>query len=94
MIVSELIKKLETIENKEQIVYVVSNKQDSREQSFNHRSTRLQNIETFSGFEMGYEHMSGVFLQGEGKNSEKDLWEEEKRVALEETKNIDKWGKK
>jgi hypothetical protein len=24
---------------------------------------------------------------------EKDLWEEEKRVTLEETKNIDKWNK-
>tara|TARA_A100001391_G_C5067718_1_gene277575 strand:- start:1537 stop:1716 length:180 start_codon:yes stop_codon:yes gene_type:complete len=28
------------------------------------------------------------------KKSEKDLWEEERRLALEETKNIHKWGNK
>jgi hypothetical protein len=28
------------------------------------------------------------------KKSERDLWQEERRLALEETKNIHKWGKK
>ena len=67
MKVGQLLKKLEAIEDKEQMIYVVSAKQDSRKQSFNHRSTRLQNIEIFSGFDMEYEHMRGVFLQGEEK---------------------------
>ena len=29
-----------------------------------------------------------------GKKYERALWEEEKRLALEETKNIHKWGEK
>ena len=26
------------------------------------------------------------------KKAEREMWEEERRLALEETKNIDKWG--
>jgi len=28
------------------------------------------------------------------KKSEREMWEEERRLALEETKNIHKWGEK
>ena len=28
------------------------------------------------------------------KESEKEMWEKERRLALEETKNIQKWGRK
>lgn len=27
-----------------------------------------------------------------GRKAEREMWEEERRLALEETKNIDKWG--
>jgi hypothetical protein len=29
-----------------------------------------------------------------GKKAEREMWEEERRLALEETKNIHKWGEK
>ena len=56
----------------------------------------IEEYKTFSKLEIDWKHpktLRNVFIQKEGKNSERDLWEEERRLALEETKNIDKWGK-
>ena len=67
MTVSELIKELQTIENKNAIVYAVSGQEDYRKSSFNHRSTKVKFTHEFTGNDMGYEHMQGIFIEGENK---------------------------
>ena len=67
MTVSELIQELQTIENKNAIVYAVSGKEDYRKSSFNHRSTKVKSTHEFTGKDTGYEHMQGIFIEGETK---------------------------
>ena len=67
MTVSELIQELQTIENKNAIVYLVSGKEDYCKSSFNHRSTKVKSTHEFTGNDMGYEHMQGIFIEGETK---------------------------
>ena len=64
MTVEELIKELQAIKNKQLIVYGVCSKNDHRKNSFNHRSSKLNCVHEYTGNDMGYEHMKGIFLEG------------------------------
>ena len=64
MTINELITELQTIEDKDTIVYIVSGKKDYRKSSFNHRSTKVKAAHEFTGRDTGYEHMQGIFIEG------------------------------
>jgi len=67
MTVDELITELQSVKNKNTLVYIVANQEDYRKSSFNHRSAKVKSTHEFTGNDMGYEHMQGIFIDGETK---------------------------
>lgn len=65
MTVNELITELNFIKDKNKLVYMVSNKEDYRKCSFNHRSRKVKSTHEFTGNDTNYEHMCGIFIESE-----------------------------